>query len=227
MTTLTASEVVAKLRERFASGNDMPVPDVRLTRAEFDVIADLLEADEKAVPVAYAEFADNGCVRMWSRGYEERLPGTRMVPLYTHSAPSDADRLAEALRWIMRTAGDAKEPCGGDPESPAAIRNGVLASISQAAAQSLGIVQGPSLAARTPWTEGEKAHFKAAAELVAQREATQAQPPAASVQDAKDAARYRWLRDFAKSEAWDYLGTLGPGDIDTEIDAAMSELSGR
>jgi hypothetical protein len=77
-----------------------------------NAFADLLEAQEKAKPVAYAEFADNGCVRMWSRGYEERSPGTRMVPLYTHTAPSDAERLAEALERTARhrAAADRIDP---------------------------------------------------------------------------------------------------------------------
>lgn len=54
---------------------------------------------------------------------------------------------AEALQTIMRMADAAKEPCGMDPESPAAIRNGKLASIAQVAAQGLGLVRGPSLSA--------------------------------------------------------------------------------
>lgn len=53
----------------------------------------------------------------------------------------------EALQTIMRMAGEAKEPCSMDPESPVAIRNGKFASIAQVAAQGLGLVRGPSLAA--------------------------------------------------------------------------------
>ena len=90
MTTFTASEVVAKLRERFASGNDVPVPDVRLTRAEFDVIADRLEADDKAVPVAWVNpddlhnpnFVGVNAVKV---GHES-LGKYYTLPLYTHSA---------------------------------------------------------------------------------------------------------------------------------------------
>ncbi|OZI74548.1 hypothetical protein [Bordetella genomosp. 12] len=50
------------------------------------------------------------------------------------------------LRWIMREADAAKETCGTDPESPAAIRNAKLAAIATAAAQALGLVRGPSYA---------------------------------------------------------------------------------
>lgn len=53
--------------------------------------------------------------------------------------------LMAALRTIMRMADEAKEPCGMDPESPAAIRNGRFASIAQVAAQGLGWVSGPPL----------------------------------------------------------------------------------
>lgn len=61
-----------------------------------------------------------------------------------------AQGMEAALRWIMHTADNAKEPCGTDPESPAAIRNSALAGIAGAAAQGLGLVRGPDLAASTP-----------------------------------------------------------------------------
>lgn len=65
------------------------------------------------------------------------------------AAPTEGARDAEdSLHWIMRFAQDIKEPCGEDPESPAAIRNAKLAVIAQVAAQGLGIVGGPSLVAR-------------------------------------------------------------------------------
>lgn len=60
-----------------------------------------------------------------------------------------------ALRWIMRAADAAKEPCGSDPESRTAIRNGKLASIAQVAAQALGMVIGPSLAHHAPEAQAE------------------------------------------------------------------------
>ena len=50
------------------------------------------------------------------------------------------------LRWIMSQAESAKEPCGDDPESAAAVRNAKLAAIANAAAQALGLVRGPSYA---------------------------------------------------------------------------------
>lgn len=61
----------------------------------------------------------------------------------------------DALRWIMRQAESAKEPCSDNPESPAAIRNGKLAGIATAAAQALGLVRGPSYAASAQQDERE------------------------------------------------------------------------
>ena len=46
-------------------------------------------------------------------------------------------------------------------------------------------------------------------------------------QDAKDAARYRWLRDFADSYTWDYLGGIGADRVEATIDAAMAKESGQ
>ena len=57
-------------------------------------------------------------------------------------------QLAEAqaaLKTVMRNAELSKEPCGSDPESPVAIRNGKFASLASIAAQGLGMVRGPSL----------------------------------------------------------------------------------
>ncbi|HWL30004.1 MAG TPA: hypothetical protein VNQ97_13975 [Burkholderiaceae bacterium] len=60
-------------------------------------------------------------------------------------APGDAqdEQTESILWWIMRQAQEAKEPCGDDPESPAAVRNAKLAGIGGAAAQALGLVRGP------------------------------------------------------------------------------------
>lgn len=63
------------------------------------------------------------------------------------AAPPAANAPTEALHAIMRFADKAKEPCGMDPESPAAIRNGAFATIAAMAAQGLGLVRGPSLSA--------------------------------------------------------------------------------
>ncbi len=52
-------------------------------------------------------------------------------------------QLAEAQAAL--NAELSKEPCGPDPESPAAIRNGKFAGLSSIAAQGLGMVRGPSL----------------------------------------------------------------------------------
>ena len=57
-------------------------------------------------------------------------------------------QLAEAqaaLKTVMRNAELSKEPCGPDPESPAATRNAKFASLASVAAQGLGMVRGPSL----------------------------------------------------------------------------------
>ena len=57
-------------------------------------------------------------------------------------------QLAEAqaaLKTVMRNAELSKEPCGSDPDSPAAIRNGKFAGLASIAAQGLGMVRGPSL----------------------------------------------------------------------------------
>ena len=57
-------------------------------------------------------------------------------------------QLAEAqaaLKTVMRNAELSKEPCGPDPESPAAVRNAKFASLASIAAQGLGMVRGPSL----------------------------------------------------------------------------------
>ncbi|WP_116521038.1 hypothetical protein [Achromobacter insuavis] len=55
----------------------------------------------------------------------------------------DDDQVTAILWTIMRDAQAAKEPCGDDPESAAAVRNSKLASIAGAAAQALGLVKGP------------------------------------------------------------------------------------
>ena len=99
MTTFTASEV------RELVGTEDIIARARVDKM-LRAYADRLEADEKAEPAAYAEFTDGGCIRMWSRQYEERLPGTRMIPLYTHPASADAERLAEALRDLVRVCED-------------------------------------------------------------------------------------------------------------------------
>ena len=60
-------------------------------------------------------------------------------------------QLAEAqaaLKIVMRNAELSKEPCGPNPESPAAIRNGKFAGLASIAAQGLGMVRGPSLTER-------------------------------------------------------------------------------
>ncbi|MCR4300134.1 MAG: hypothetical protein NUV51_00840 [Sulfuricaulis sp.] len=58
-------------------------------------------------------------------------------------------KLRAALQNIMHNADAMKEPCGTDPESSAAIRNGKLASLAMTAAQALGIVRGPEIPAES------------------------------------------------------------------------------
>lgn len=57
----------------------------------FGAYADLLEAREKAVPVAYALFTEKGLLRMWAREWFADVHGAPVnpTPLYTHHAPSD------------------------------------------------------------------------------------------------------------------------------------------
>lgn len=72
-------------------------------------------------------------------------PAPTSHPIPTGATGEDGDDETQAiLRWIMRTAESAKEDCGMDPETPAAVRNGKLASIASAAAQALGLKGGPS-----------------------------------------------------------------------------------
>lgn len=77
------------------------------------------------------------------------IPGIAGYVKSCRSAPASAqdDAKDDILRWIMREAEAAKEPCGDNPESATAVRNAKLAAISGAAAQALGLVRGPSYAA--------------------------------------------------------------------------------
>ncbi|OZI58737.1 hypothetical protein [Bordetella genomosp. 1] len=70
------------------------------------------------------------------------------------------------LWWIMRQAQEAKEPCGDDPESPAAVRNAKLAGIGGAAAQALGLVRGPDY----PAPAAGDAQTAAARDVLAERQ---------------------------------------------------------
>jgi hypothetical protein len=63
---------------------------------------------------------------------------------------TEGTSMRDALTAIMRAADKAKEPCGMDPESPAAIRNAKFATIAHMAAQGLGLVQGPPLSTPVP-----------------------------------------------------------------------------
>lgn len=109
-----------------------------------------------------AEPAGAGCAELPEDAYRVHPEGLRMfdaaqmrdfadrthaIRIASHGqAPAGTvpDTRTPVLRWIMKTAGAAKEPCGDDPESPAAVRNVTLAAIAGAAAQALGLVRGPS-----------------------------------------------------------------------------------
>lgn len=82
---------------------------------------------------------DMGSAVAWARQHDEQCPDN---PLRARLAEAEA-----ALRAIVRGADEAKEPCGSDPESAAAIRNGRFATLAQMAAQGLGWVKGPPLGA--------------------------------------------------------------------------------
>ena len=83
-----------------------------------------------------SDYPDEGSIRLDDEATPEAAP---VAP-----APQPADTSTAVLQWIVKTASEAKEPCGENPESPAAIRNAKLAAIAGAAAQALGIVRGPS-----------------------------------------------------------------------------------
>ena len=62
-----------------------------------------------------------------------------------HAMRAQLAEAQAALKTVMRNAELSKEPCGPDPESPAATRNAKFASLASVAAQGLGMVRGPSL----------------------------------------------------------------------------------
>lgn len=79
----------------------------------------------------------------WPPTIAERI---RQIEIRPPAAPVGTPPQEQAaLRTILRMADGYKEPCGMDPESPAAIRNGKFASIAFVAAQGLGLVRGPAL----------------------------------------------------------------------------------
>lgn len=87
---------------------------------------------------AYRQFADGPA-------FGPEVPALKKA--FAAGMAWQASQSEGALRAIMRAADAAKESCGIDPESPAAIRNGKFATIAQIAAQGLGLVRGPALAA--------------------------------------------------------------------------------
>lgn len=87
-------------------------------------------------------------------------PGTPASPVSTVEQGDD-DQVTTILWTIMRDAQAAKEPCGEDPESAAAIRNSKLASIAGAAAQALGLVKGPEYPAPAAGDARDAARYRA------------------------------------------------------------------
>lgn len=102
MTTFTASEVRATIEDSLA----LPLPIKPILHA----YADRLEADEKAVPYCYTCEQKNGLAQgamcrtitecEMSPLYDPEQD--HIIPLFTHPAPADAERLAEALRAKIR-----------------------------------------------------------------------------------------------------------------------------
>lgn len=145
--------------------------------------ADLLEAQERAVPVAYALFTEKGLLRMWAREWFADVHGApvNLTPLYTHPAPSDAERLAEALRVIRQHV--AKDPSALAVSIIATCDEALAAHSAQAqppanterlAELLRGLEIGPMAAMLSP-----KELFAIGAAIAAQ--AKEAQPPAASL----------------------------------------------
>ncbi|WP_343718785.1 hypothetical protein [Achromobacter dolens] len=75
--------------------------------------------------------------------YAAMLAAAPAAPGVSTVEDARAEQVTAILWAIMHEAQAAKEPCGDDPESAAAIRNGKLATIAGAAAQALGLVRGP------------------------------------------------------------------------------------
>ena len=90
MTTFTASEV----RETAIAIGLIDMPD---TARMLHAYADRLEADEKAMPVAWRSVS---LPTTFICDAPKNLDYEKWEPLYTHPAPADAERLAEALRAI-------------------------------------------------------------------------------------------------------------------------------
>lgn len=85
-----------------------------------------------------------GLVTAW---YRRAIYAAMIAAAPTPPASAQDDAKDDILRWILREAEAAKEPCGDNPESATAVRNAKLAAISGAAAQALGLVRGPNYAA--------------------------------------------------------------------------------
>lgn len=145
--------------------------------------------------------------------------------------------MRDALLTIMRAADAAKEPCGMDPEGPAAIRNGAFATIALMAAQGLGMVSGPA-----PQPEPER-HCMNCAEHGECRpgnehggcgyEPDDAANRSPSAADAAAAERYRKLRHWYEDVyALDAAGDLVvqvkavglPGESADRLDDAIDAL---
>ena len=121
----------------------------------------------------------------------------------------ERDEARAALLLIARRAEAMKEPCGMDPETPAAVRNGGLSVISCMAHIAIGTCRGPSALATV---------VDDLAAATAREEALR-----------EDAARYLWLRANRLSpDAGSWFLSLpvyeetddGPRALDAAIDAA-------
>jgi hypothetical protein len=125
----------------------------------------------------------------------EPIPGAavrlvRLVEARREDTPNK-DRLTVALRAIMRLADQCKEPCGQDPESAAAVRNGKFATIAQMAAQGLGLVRGPAFAAAPVQPAPQRQRpIHAALSEHAKRSAAEAVAAEAQTQRQEDASEF-------------------------------------
>lgn len=135
-------------------------PDNRVPEAWTNLLAYVLQDDmhnqltPRVVDIAYTAFMqakrpndEDGGASDWFNDTKPKV--AEMIAklrkdLIEELAAQPADTSTAVLQWIVKTASEAKEPCGENPESPAAIRNAKLAAIAGEAAQALGIVRGLS-----------------------------------------------------------------------------------
>lgn len=164
-------------------------------------------------PVAWAAFAENGNIRIWTSAQKDirklaETVGFELVPLYTSpvvAAPARVpDGLADVMAAVFREL-EHREGSRGNAPGHSHDVPGVWDSDN-------GPISGQPCAWCALWNKA-KAMLSAA-------------PAAPADAVAKDAERYRWLRDSV-GEHWhaaidDLIGVESPDDVDAAIDAAMA-----